>query len=73
MLGELKGVKVWTVNKKAEAYLESSWTSMMELYCENNNQLRAIFLKSAIIDFRMGSKYASQKIGIFKMKVRLGK
>ena len=43
---------------------------MMELYCENSNQFRAIFPKSYIIDFQMGSKYASQKTKIVKMKVR---
>ena len=38
----------------AEAYLEPSGTSTMELFCENS------FLeKSYIVDVRLGSKYTS--------------
>ena len=31
------------VKVKAEAYLEPSRASMMEIYCENSNQISAIF------------------------------
>ena len=63
MFNELKGVKVWILlfKVKAKAYQEPSRASMRELYCENSNQLKAIFPKSWITDVRMGSKYVSEK------------
>ena len=45
-----------------EAYLEHSWTSMIELFCKNSWRLKVVNYfrkKSSIIDFRLGFKYAS--------------
>ena len=45
-----------------EAYLEPSWTSTMELFCVNNQRLKAVSnfrKKSCIVDVRLSPKYAS--------------
>ena len=45
----------------------------MKNYCENSNQLAAVFPQNSIKVVQMSHKYAFQKIDIFKMKLRLGK
>ena len=40
-----------------EIYLEPSWTSTIEFYCENNHQL--FLQKCSLVDTWQGSKYAS--------------
>ena len=47
--------------------------SSMELFCKNSERLSVIFTKSFIIDVRLDSKYASEKIDTFKMELRLAK
>ena len=49
---------VLKISLLSEASLEPSETTMMELFCENNNLL-IIFAKSLIVDVRLDSKYTS--------------
>ena len=56
----------------AESYLELSQAFMTKLFCRNSERFSAIFAKSFIVDIRMDSKYASEKIKTFKMKLNVG-
>ena len=46
---------------KAEAYLEPSRTSTMELFCESSSRLKPFSQKSSILDVRLDCKYGSEK------------
>ena len=58
---------------EAELYLELCQTSIMELVCKDFERLSAIFAENLIIDVRLGSKFASEKTEILKMKLRLAR
>ena len=56
-------------NTKTEGYSEPSQTSKIGLLYENSQWLRAIFLKSFILDMQLGFEYISEKRKEFRSAI----